>query len=72
MPPFGLGKSQINICLFSWVYRLTDSISVIWRRPAITGGGRPQVPLRTLFHHEGAPGRTTDLPQASWIASSHM
>ena len=57
---------------FCWVYRRTNSISVIWRRPAITGGGRPRVPLRALFHHEGHLGRTTDLPQASWMASSHI
>ena len=35
-------QRYLFVCLFCWVYHRTNSISVIWRRPAITGGGRPQ------------------------------
>ena len=36
----------------------------------ITGGGRPRGTSVHYFRHRVHPGRTTDLPQASWKASS--
>jgi hypothetical protein len=45
-------------------------VIVIWRLSSLIGGGRPQMPLFALFQAQEHLSRTTNIPQASWIASS--
>ena len=57
---------------FGWVLRHTNTVKVIWPHSSFTGRGRPRVLLRALFQAQaGNPRRTTNVPLASRIASSH-
>ena len=48
--PFVLLMHKILILFyFGWVLFHTNNVKVIWPLSSLTGGGRPQVPLCSLF-----------------------
>ena len=51
-----------------WGFSRTDTLRVIWRLPAFTGGGRPNTYEYRIF---ACMGRTTDAMQVSWKTSPH-
>ena len=56
-----------NIYFLEVVFHVTPTLLRSYGDfPAFTGGGRPKVPLCTLFQDQAkTPSRTTDVPQAS-------
>ena len=46
-----------------------NTVKFIWQLSSFTGGERHQMSLRAFL--QAHMSRTTDVPYASWIASSH-
>jgi len=69
--PAGIFFFCFFVCLFVLEFNVALTVFQSYRDvQLITGGGRPRGTSVHYFRHRVHPGRTTDLPQASWKASS--